>query len=230
MVDFRSLTNQSDAKYFPDNNGVLGWMDFTGYDVFVKPGGTKAKPDKLIAKNAVGKKAKCPDSDKQDMAWLADINALSGGAASRTDIRDNPSPPTDVLSRFYLTEGDLWIQAHAAEDGVVRLYKFAAEPDAALAAASIYSVKASPPIAILSLEKAGQNPIPVSLKLPATVVITHVDPGNTGTVQDHFDAFYNLLLGGDRPAPTDTGHCPGSRKPVDNEPRRPCPQAVLRLP
>jgi hypothetical protein len=228
-VDFASLTNESDEARFPNNNGFVGWMDLAGYDVSVKPGGANSKPDKLDAKNAVGKKKDCPKSDKQDLAWLADLNRLSGGSASRTDILTDPSPPRDVLSRFHLTEGSLWSLDHAADNAVIHKYQFGTDDPAALASASLYTVSASTPIAILRFERGGTFQFEVSFNLPTKALVTHVDPHNTGTLAQHFDALYNLLVGGNRPAPVDTGPCSGSKIVPPNPPRRPCPQAMLRL-
>jgi hypothetical protein len=231
-VEIGSLKNDSDLKRLANNNGIIGWLDLPpDADISIEPGGSKSKSNDLKLNSPKGTEKACPNLfNKHNLAWLPDLNAL--GARKSLPTLLDPTPfPARIAARVLLTEGDLRCEGHAATMKVVHKYRFGESTPGALGSIGRYHLDSKADTLDIRFDVAGTKQFSLTLILPTKVMVTHLpDPTDPPDLPGHFQAFYDVLLvpGTPNPPPTYVESC-GDDIEVRNEPRRPCPQAMLRL-
>lgn len=228
IVDLGSLTPPADYDLFNIIDSK-GWIDLNGCDVHVKPGGNPSVGKLKLFKPGPLKK-NCPKADKEELAWFPDLNTLSGGGNSRTDLSAATLPP-DVHGRVFLTEGELRCGSHASEDKQVLKLKFGVNPEGAIADLGTCVVSMKSTFVEFDVQKPPDTPWKTfRVNAPSTVVVQHMPRDSKGTIDHHWRAFDKLLASGSTPTLTEVGYCPSAELRLDSIPRKPCPQAILHEP
>ena len=203
-----------------------GWIDLTGCDVRIKPDGN-SMAGKLKLHNKGPWKKDCPTSAVDHFVWFPDLNQLSGGKPSRPEL-SQPSLPTSVLSRVFLTAGLLRCGDHVAnKKREVMRFRFAGEQEYGAIGESTTCGIPMRAFTEFDIQRPPGTPWKkFRVEGSAKVVIQHLPRHSLGDVDGHWRAFDQLLKNGKTPKLEEGPLCPELLPRAF--PRKPCPQSFLQ--